>query len=235
MPSNITRTAKGYWHDLDPYTRHATKSAAQKERSRLLGVQKSNPKIKRRKARVSTFYTILQDKRKNNPTKFTSVPQGPHTFPHFALHDALTEARQQNKLDDFHPLLPSPADYDKLVAGEIPSGHAKEARAKIAQNTYARRYATYLALKGKGVARTEAETIRYTHKINKLLQMHPHGSYAYKGAGASKKALKGKGESSTKSVAMQIDLPAKHGFNDIKAVQTRNASLLKTVTTFGVK
>lgn len=112
MP-NITRTAKGYWHDLDPYTRHATKAAAQKARSKMLGLQKTHPKIKRRKARVSTFYTFLQDKRK--------------------------------------------------------------------------------------------------------------------------KALKGKGESSTKPVDMQIDLPAKHGFNDVKTVQARNASLLKTVKAFGVK
>jgi hypothetical protein len=226
----INRTAKGYWHDLDPYTRHATKAAAQKDRSRLRGVQ-----LKARKARVSTFYTILQDKRKNHPTKFTSVPQGPHTFPHFALHDALTEARQQGKLDDFDPLIPSPADYDKLVTGEIPVGHAKEARAKIAQSTYARRHAAYLALKAQGVGRTEAETIRYAHKINKLLQMHPHGSYAYKGSGASRKALKGKGESSSKPVDTQIDLPAKHGLSDVNAVNTRNASLLKTVKTFGVK
>jgi hypothetical protein len=226
----INRTAKGYWHDLDPYTRHATKAAAQKDRSRLRGVQ-----FKARKARVSTFYTILQDRRKNNPTRFTSVPQGPHTFPHFALFDALTEAKRRNKLDDFHPLIPSPANYNKLVTSEIPAGHLKASRAKIAKGIYARRYAAYLALKAKGAGRTEVETIRYAHKINKLIQLHPHSSYAYKSAGAGRKALKGKGESSSKPVAQQIDLPGKHGFKDIKAVNTRNASLLKTVKRFGVK
>jgi hypothetical protein len=235
MPSNIKRTAKGYWHDLDPFTRHKTKSDAQKDRTRLLGIRKTDPKLKRRAARVSTFYTILQDKRKNNPTKFTSVPQGPHTFPHFALHDAISEARQQGKLDDFHPLIPSPADYNKIVTSEIPSGHAKEPRAKLAQSIYARRHATYLALQAKGVGRIESETIRYADKINKLIQMHPHGSYAYKSTGASRKALKGKGESSTKPVDKQIDLPAKHGFKDITPVNTRNNTLVTTVKKFGVK
>lgn len=235
MPK-INRTAKGYWHDLDPYTRHSTKTGAQQDRSRLfLGIKKNNFKLKPRKARVSTFYTILQDKRKNNPTKFTSVPQGPHTFPHFALHDAITEAKQQGKLDDFHSQIPSPTDYDKLVASEIPVGHVKEPRAKIAQGIYKKRHTAYLMLKAKGVGRTEFETIRYAHTINKLIQLHPYGSYAYKSGGASKKALKGKGESSTKSVDTQIDLPSKHGFNDIKAVNSRNTSLLKTVKGFGVK
>ena len=88
--TKISRTARGYFHDLDPYTFHSTKNDAVVDRSRLA---KGGLGIKSRKPRVSTFYTLMQDKRKNSPTKFGTVPQGPHIFPHFAIHNGLSDAK----------------------------------------------------------------------------------------------------------------------------------------------
>jgi hypothetical protein len=224
--NNITRTAKGYYHNLDPYTLHATKADAGKDRTRVY----KNVTQKIRKARVSTFYTIMQDKRKNNPQKFGNVPQGPHVFPHFGLHQGLIVANKQGKLDVFSPLISTPAAFNTKSDTEIPSGHLKRPRAEIAKTIYKKRHDRFTALQNIiKVNRGEGHSIRYAHVINKLLQMHPHGSYAYKGTGAGKKFLSGKGESSLKPIANQIDLPKKHGFNDISGVTTRNQSILNTL------
>jgi hypothetical protein len=226
---SIYSTAKGYFHDMDPYRLHSTKAIAMKERSRVakLGGKKRLP-------RVSTFYTILQDKRKNNPQKFGSVPQGPHTFPHHGIHSGIIEARAQNKLNIFDNVIPSPSDYGKRVDSEIPVGHVKRPRAELAKTIFKKRHTRFSTL-SKIVGRTELQDIRLSHVINKLIQMDPHGSYAYKSGGASKKALKGKGESTLLPLAQQIDLPKNSGFSNLSAVQTRSQTLLSSLGKVGVK
>ncbi len=226
----INRTAKGYFHDFDPYTLHPTKKAATTERSRLSKLTG----VKKRAPRVSTFYTILQDKRKNDPSKFGSVPQGPHTFPHHGIHHGIIEARKLGKLSEFSSVIPSPADYNKRVNKEIPPNHTKRARAVKAQIIFKKRFLRFDQLK-KMKNLPEVREIAFAHVINKLIQMDPYGSYAYKGKGAGKRALKGKGESSLLPLSSQIDLPKTAGFTDMSGVTTRSQTLLKTLKKFGVK
>ncbi|HEX5126320.1 MAG TPA: hypothetical protein VFW00_06245 [Rhodocyclaceae bacterium] len=226
--SKIKSTAKGYFHDLDPYRLHATKAGATKDRSRLLKLGGA----KSRAPRVSTFYTILQDKRKNNPKKFGNVPQGPHTFPHHGIHHGIMEARRQKKLYLFKAVIPSPTQYGSRVDSEVPVGHIKRSRAELAKTIFKKRYTRFSSL--MTASRSELQDIAFAHVINKLVQMDPHGSYAYKGKGAGKKALGGKGESSLLPLAQQIDLPKNSGFNDVSAVTTRSQTILKTLKGFGV-
>ncbi len=229
MGKSIYSTSRGYFHNLDPYRLHATISKAKSERSRL-----SKLIGKRRLPRVSTFYTILQDKRKNNPTKFGSVPQGPHTFPHHGIHQGIIEAREQGKLDVFKSVIPSPADYGKRVDAEIPLGHPKRPRAELSKMIFTKRHGRFITLSNMA-GRTELDDIRLSHVINKLIQMDPHGSYSYKGGGASRKALKGKGESSLLPLAQQVDLPANSGFRDLAAAHNRNKALLSALGKVGLK
>lgn len=235
MPSKIkkariTSTARGYFHDLDPYTFHPTKAQAAAERSRLLKAVGA----KSRSPRVSTFYTVLQDKRKNNPQKFGSVPQGPHTFPHHGIHGALAEARAQGKFDVFDPVIPTPSQFQQRIDLEVPVGHVKRHRADLASGIFKKRHARFKKLRALA-ARTEIEDIRLAHVINKLVQIDPHGSYAYKGKGAGKGALKGKGESANQPLAQQIDLPKNSGFSSLSSVQTRSKTLLAAAGKVGLK
>lgn len=228
--TRISSTARGYFHDLDPYMLHSTKQAAIKDRSVLATL----PGAKSRAPRVSTFYTILQDKRKNHPTKFGNVPQGPHTFPHHGLHTGIVEARDQGKLHFFDAVIPSPVVFGKRVDQEVPFGHPKRARAELAKGIFKKRHQRFKKLKGI-VARTRFDDIAFAHVTNKLLQMDPYGSYAYKGKGAGKKALGGKGESSLLPLAKQVDLPKNAGFTDVTGVTTRSKTILATLKKFGVQ
>lgn len=227
--TRISSTARGYFHDLDPYTLHPTKQSATKARSALAKL----PGAKSRAPRVSTFYTILQDKRKNSPTKFGNVPQGPHTFPHHGLHTGIVEARDQGKLGDFGTVIPSPVQYGQRVDQEIPVGHPKRARAELAKGIFKKRHTRFQRLHVKA-ARSVFEEIAFAHVANKLLQMDPYGSYAYKGKGAGKKALGGKGESSLLPLAQQIDLPKNAGFTNLSGVTTRSKTILATLKKLGV-
>lgn len=73
---------------------------------------------------------------------------------------------------------------------------------------------------------SELQEIRMAHTINKMIQMDPYGSYAYKGKGAGKGAIKGKGESSLKPLDQQIDLPKNSGISDTSAVKTRSQTFM---------
>ena len=55
--ARIVPTARGYFHDLDPYKFFPTKADAIKDRARLL---KLGVGLKSRSPRVPTFYTVLQ-------------------------------------------------------------------------------------------------------------------------------------------------------------------------------
>ena len=105
----------------------------------------------------------------------------------------------------------------------------------MAKAIFKKRYSKYLALQKLGTARSEAQTIKYAHAINRLIQLHPYGSYAYKGKGAGKSALKGKGESSLLPLAKQIQLPANNGFVSAKRAARRNARVLKALQRLGMK
>lgn len=228
--ARITSTARGYFHDLDPYTFHTTKQGAGKDRSTMLKMSG----IKSRAPRVSTFYTILQDKRKNNPQKFGNVPQGPHTFPHHGIHTGIVEAYSQNKLSLFSSVIPTPSQYNSRVDTEIPMHHLKRPRAELSKMIFKKRHVRFDKY-AKKLNPTRIEKIAFAHVTNKLLQMDPYGSYAYKGKGAGKGALKGKGESSLLPLAQQVDLPSNSGFNQISGVTTRNQSLLKMLGKVGVQ
>jgi hypothetical protein len=228
--SRITSTARGYFHDLDPYKFHATKQDATKDRSSMLQMQD----VKSRAPRVSTFYTILQDKRKNNPQKFGNVPQGPHTFPHHGIHTGIVEAYSQDKLSLFSSVIPSPSQYNARVDAEIPVGHLKRPRAELTKVIFKKRHARFERL-AKLMTPNRIRKIEWAHVTNKLLQMDPYGSYSYKGKGAGKKALSGKGESSLLPLAQQVDLPSNSGFNHISGVTTRSQSLLKILGKVGVQ
>lgn len=223
MPKGISRTAQGYYHDRNPYKLHGTQADAKKDRSRLIGLG-----VKIRKPRVSTFYTILQDKRKNNPTKFGSVPQGPHTFPFHGIHHGIIRAYNKGRLNDFKKILPTPSKFNKEVDEEIPKGHPKRVRAELAKIIYAKRHKSLLQLsKMKSGTDPELRKIVMAHRINQMIQLSPYGSYAYKGKGAGKGAVKGKGESSLKPVDQQIDMPKNSGIKNTNAVTTRSQSLIK--------
>ncbi|MES2126191.1 MAG: hypothetical protein V4463_02875 [Pseudomonadota bacterium] len=232
--TRIVSTAQGYYHDLHPYKFHATQADAKADRSRLAALG-AGAGVKSRSPRVSTFYTFLQDKRKNSPTKFGNVPQGPHTFPHHGVHVGIARAAAAGRLDAFDSLIPTPAQFGKLVDLEIPANHAKRLRASTAMSVFNKKHKRRLALKALGKKRTEAQDIKFAHATNELVQMHPYGSYAYKGKGASRKALHGKGESTLKPLAKQIDLPATHGFSSTAGAKTRSQTMLATLGLFKMK
>jgi len=72
----------------------------------------------------------------------------------------------------------------------------------------------------------------YQDLWGKALQMHPHGTYGYKGQRlrAGGKALKGKGESRTKTVT--LDLPARAGFKDMTAAKAEQEALMAKLGKF---
>jgi hypothetical protein len=227
--AKIGRTSHGYFHDLDPYEEHGTKKEATDDRSAL----RKDSASKSRKPRVQTFYTFLQDPRKGTPTEgYGSVPQGPHTFPHHAIHHALARAKSLGQLSDFDPLIPSPAQFKAAVDAEIPSGHPKEARAGVARSYYEKRHKRLMAY--KTMPYTRQTGIKMAHTYNKLLQMHPYGSYAYKGGGASKKALKHKGERAGVPLDQQVDMPKSGTFTDMAAAKKRIAAVTTVVSAFHV-
>ena len=221
----------GYFHDRDPYAFHATQDSAIKGRSKLLAIKKRRP-------RVATFYSFIQDSRKidfvrskgSSRFKRYDKPQGPHTFPHHGIHFAIAEAKRLKKLDDFDVLIPSKTDFKAIVDKEIPASHAKRPRADLAIEHYDKVRKRYDTLKTS--ARDDVADIKYAHTINKLVQMHPYGSRTYKGTGAKSGALAGKGETGKAyDLRPQIDMPGSP-FTDMKAANARMKSIWKVVKTF---
>lgn len=82
---------------------------------------------------------------------------------------------------------------------------------------------------------TRPQQIAFAHAIDKMLQMDPFGSHADKRKGAGRGALEGKGESTLKPLAGQIDLPSNHGVKNIGEVTTRNTTLPSTLGKIDVK
>ncbi len=228
--SKITSTARGYFHDLDPYTFHSTKLSATKDRSDMLKL----PDVKSRAPRVSTFYTILQDKRKNNPLKFGNVPQGPHTFPHHGIHSGIVQAHAQNKLHEFDSVIPTASQYNSRVDSEISKTHLKRPRAELSKVIFKKRRDRFDVLSAQP-ALSRVAKVAFAHVTNKLLQMDPHGSYGYKGKGVGKKALSGKGESSLLPLQQQIDFPSNHGFNHAPVAKQRSNTILAALKKLGVQ
>jgi hypothetical protein len=216
-------TSRGRTNDRDPYRFHATQADADQDAIRL-----KNVVDKTRDNRVPTFYTILQDKRKGVPRKnFGSVPQGPHTIPHHYTLDALVNARENNRLREISGLRPDPGEFKHMVYDEIPKDHPKRRRAKVAVKRYERLFekADLLLTGLEGAGLTEAETIKLVHTLNKGLQMHPFLTYAYKGKGAGKNALKYKNESRLEPV--KLDMPTKPVYNDMTDARTVIDELLE--------
>ena len=216
--AKVQAVATGYFNDRDPYRTFATKAEARQEGTRLKGL------LKKRSSRVVTFYGVLQDPRKGVPEKnFPTTKQGPHTIPHYYVLDALVNARGDDRLDELADLRLTPAKFKQIVDAEIPVGHIKRRRAEVAVELYKRVYKRAAPLltkmKSQGLAAlTEPEQIKLVHTINKAFQLHTYQTYSYKGKGASKKALAGKGE--RRGAEVTIDLPHTAGFQDTEATQT---------------
>jgi hypothetical protein len=110
--------------------------------------------------------------------------------------------------------LDTPERVEEIFDREIPSGHPKRARAEIVINQYKKYYEKATTLLRKR-SRTVFEQIGLSHWVNKLINLHPYATYAYKAQGASKKALKAKGERTGK---IMIDL-SRNPFSDKDAAK----------------
>jgi hypothetical protein len=213
----ISKTSLGWYHDLDPYTLHKTRREAQLDRNRIKNITPTEfAVVKSRKPRVPTFYTYMQDKRKSllvssAKVKFHSVPQGPHVIPHYGLHQGLVIARQEKNYDIFNDFIPKPEDYKKLVDDEIGANHCKDKRAGIVKSDYQRLYNRKSSLR-RDVGKNELVEVKYFHTVNRLLNLNPYGTYGYKGNGAGKKSLQGKGESSNNPLSKNVDLPPPNSY-----------------------
>ena len=231
--TKISRTSLGYYHDLDPYTLHKTLREAQSDRNRIKETPPSPAVVKSRSPRVPTFYTYMQDKRKSlsvsAKVKFRSVPQGPHVIPHHGLHLALVIAREEKYYDVFNHLIPNPKDYNKLVDDEIGANHVKKAeRAEIVKSDYQRLYERMFSLRSEvDKYKYDLVDVKYFHTVNRLLHLHPYGTYGYKANGAGKKALQGKGERNNKPIS--IDSPPRNSYNNWGAADYYHESLIGTL------
>lgn len=229
MGKQIDGPAGAYYHIRNPYRFFSTQSEALSDLKRL-----RRNGFKPRKVRVPTFYTILQDKRKQRPRKYGSVPQGPHTFPHHGIFRGIAAAMEMGTLDEFGDLMVlTPLEYGKRVDLEIPKSHRKRGRAEIAIGIYEEAYRGYLDLR-LNTSRSEFEDIKLAHRISRLRNLDPWATYAYWGAGAGAGALKGKGESRNKPLIDQIDLPRNAGFANRAAVKSYLESTAMHLEYFGV-
>jgi hypothetical protein len=223
--TKIKPVATGYFNDTDPYRSYTTKQQARTEGVRLSAITK-----KKRSARVPTFYTILQDRRKGVPAKkFSGKLQGPHTIPHYYILDALVNARADSILEEIADLRLTPKEFEEIVNKEIPVGHKKRARAEVAIQRYDNIYNKGDSL-FKITKPSEADQVRLVHTLNKALQMHPYQTYSYKGTGAGAAALGGKGE--RRGTQLTIDLPGTAGFKNNDAVRKVLKKLAKSYGTF---
>jgi hypothetical protein len=231
--TKISRTSLGSYHDLDPYTLHKTLREANSDRNRIKKITPSLAVVKSRKPRVPTFYTYMQDKRKSllvssANVKFHSVPQGPHVIPHHGLHQGLVIARQAKYYDVFNHLIPDPKDYNKLVDYEIGANHVKVRRAEIVKFDYQRLYKRMFLFRSE-VHKNELVDVKYFHTVNRLLHLHPYGTYGYKGNGAGKELLQGKGERRNHQLSMDVDLPPRNSYNNWDAAEDYHKSLLESL------
>ena len=211
-PFKIEKTGRGYYHSFDPFVVFDSEEKAS-ENAKIYRYRQKNRSI-----RVPTFYTFLQDKRKNDPTEFTSIPQGPHTIPHHALWGSLVVARQKKSLHKFFTHLPTPENFDKVVDGEIDTKHAKRKRADLAKDYYKKQYKKAKDLSELDPENNDEEKDRkIASRLNKAFNVHPYATYAYKGRGASKKALKRKNENANLPVHQQLDFNPNVFTNTIEA------------------
>lgn len=223
--TKVKAVATGYFNNTDPYRVYATKKEATDEGVRLRKITE-----KKRSARVPTFYTILQDKRKGVRTRnFPSKPQGPHTIPHYFILDALIYARENNILEEVADLRLTPSEFKKIVNTEIKPEHKKRPRALVAIKRYRAIYEKGDMLLGIRNP-TEEEEIKTVHTINKALQLGPYQTYSYKGTGASKTATMYKGE--LRGTPVVMDFPHTAGFADNAATRSVLEDLLTRLREF---
>lgn len=216
--NKMERIGAGYIHRFNPYSVFKTKAGAAANAASF----KKNSKS--RKARVETFYSFLQTKLSR---KVGITPQGPHTFPFHRIRSAVIFAVEHNQFQELEKEIPNPAKFAKIAEVEIPDNHSKSQQRDRAIESYKKRYQRFSDLKSNKNSFSSEDKIRYAHVINKLIQMHPLGTYAYKAGGASKSALKGKGERSNKPIKGQIDLPHKANIKQRRLANLRNNRLSK--------
>ena len=237
----ISKLGLGFIHDLDNYTVYESKKKALSERARFMNLEKGKfAVVKSRNPRVPTFYTFIQDKRKNLPdppakVKFNRFRQGPHVIPHHGLHQGLVMARKHSLYDAFDKLIVKPEDYNKLVDGEIPTNHPKAKLAGFAKHYYQRRYNLHSSLKEvvKGT-NNEPDKVKFFNNINRMLQVHPYATFGYKGNGASKRKLSGKGERWDKPIDLQVDMPSSNSYNNKAAADNHTRTTIDILGGLGV-
>jgi len=200
--------AKGaYRHEFDPYSEFPTQAAAMADRKRMVDEAAIlGTRLKARKARVPTFFTVLHYESKSNTTgrKLAAKPQGPHVVSHINMLMKLTRVRQtmaEGDIQELFELLPTVQQYRRIVRDEVVQGWA-QARARIAVRLYRKRYDEIIDLMNEA-ARDEAEDIALIHTINKAINLHPYTTHSYYSYGA-KPNVKGKGETRD---TLNIDLP----------------------------
>jgi hypothetical protein len=233
--TKISGTA-GWTHNLDPYTRFPDEDEMRADLKVLEAtLAVPGPKaravpepivpFRKRKVRVATLYSILQDTRVNQQEKkFPVTEQGPHTIPHYYILDSLVNARKQSRLAEIAGLRMPPETFEERVYQEIPVRHPRRERAEIAVRYYRRIYekGTQL-LQKEGL--TRAEETKLTAQLNKALNLNPYQTYKYHGHGASSRDLQYKGERRDKPVG--VDLPDDAGYHDFDVAVPEIKRLLR--------
>jgi hypothetical protein len=216
MPTTLRTysTGRGYWTTRDPYATFSTKAAASAWAQKLAGQ-------KYRSNRTYTAYTVLVGKANRTTGKYSSLPQGPHSIAHNAVWAAVLSARRNNQLQELFDILDQPGDVFRILNTEFSDAHAKRDLADKLGLKYQKYYqkAGALLIMAEGKPLDDETAIGVCHALTKTLSLHPHATYAYKGKGASKKALKGKGERSGTPVRDQIDRGFRATYNDPDAEQ----------------
>jgi len=229
MPApKIVSTGRGYWSSSDPYSTFGTKAAASAWAKKLSGQ-------KNRSNRTPTTYTMLVGKPNRKTGKFSAYKQGPHTIAHTSVWGAILNARRLDRLDDLFEILDPPERVDEIIDQEFPLDRLKRDLAVDSARQYQKYYnkAGSILVISKGSALDTDTAIQLSHSINKAFSLHPHATYAYKGKGASKKSLRGKGERSDKPVREMIDTGFR--FNDPDAamdIETTADALQEMIDAF---
>lgn len=205
MQLKVMKRKAGEWYSTyDPFKFHATKKAATKydQECKSKGMEET-------KERVPTIYTYTHTK---PHCKLSSVPQGPHTVAHKVTWDSLVQlttlAEVQQLFDD---QVLTPDDASEIVfQDESPaSGFSGQMDARLQR--WAADYAAFHQAAEVLFKDPTANLVRAKDLVNKLLQMDPYATYAWKTTqAASKASLKGKGESKPDATFQDlVDQPPK--------------------------
>lgn len=148
--------------------------------------------------RTSTLYTYTHTK-SHNKVSSRAIPQGPHTYGFASVHQGFQQATQGQKL--MHILTEqcvTPSDWKKLVIAESQPNifTAQGDLAKRIQRAYGEYNNLYQSCLSE-IQSGSPEVGFVQEMIRTLINLHPYATYKWNTTQqASKKELKGKGETS---------------------------------------